>query len=286
MNTPSVEFLPGDRVRYNNADFPRHGKLGTVVDPRSIGKAGAMLPAHLPVKMDGEAQADFFLRSNFEHQPITSGCWVRVTGRFPNEINTDRIGDVFKVAGITANAAYFTLPDGACSSWNLKHLVRIAEPAPATRFTEPNGEPKMTADEKLARAREGMPPWAIVEIVADTTGRRMIVRNERAEELTRIMTDQRAAIEEAANLINTARPHKPGWLDSADAWLTKYAPEKLPKPPVFKRGDLVGVDRGDTMVPAKGRIVSRDHDRPIVEVVTKFGDFIMTDVDHIKHVAE
>lgn len=191
MNTPSVEFLPGDRVFATTSKPDQFGTIGT------IDKYGM-----LPVKWDHQPEdytTTWTLESVnqfFRREPVKVGSFVRLhqpkLGVYHYVGKVDRIERWYNdQIAIIAGGGYFV--SQLATVVEPKPPVDMVEPTTTTRFTHPDGEPKMTADEKLARAREGMPPWAIIEIVVDTTGRKMIVRNERAEELTRLLRQQQTA---------------------------------------------------------------------------------------------
>lgn len=261
MNTQVVEFLPGDRVRYIGSSIELKGLSGTII-PKPTDAASFQRDYvyftfdNDPIGVKWRTWPEIELTMYIERIPVTVGKFVRL-----HQTMEKRGFNDFTYLG------------------EINHIIHYHHPTPIAVI---NGA-GYPLDDLVTVAENPATAGFRIEVHADGSVTNTINAENFSIRTGGVITSvANQAIEEAADII---KPNGIWSQEIATTWLTKYAPHKLPKPPVFKRGDLVDVDRGNTMVHATGRIISRDHDRPIVEVVTKFGDFIMTDVDHIKHSA-
>lgn len=298
--TKPHNYLPGDRV-INSAT----GILCTVKEtPAERVKFGNPEYVYLDGDEGPDASYPFHNvhHTNLKPAPITVGAWVRVTDEFPKEINTARIGEVFKIERMDGEYTYHT-KSGISHMWKAKHLRAVAEPAIRVRIPiigtvkqieELTG--KATVDEAICTIRRQRIALQIAdnarldaigqrdELQAQITKLADWITGEPSQSAVdtaiRIMTEQRGAITEAAKLLDV-----PGYPNPAIRnWLLKHAPQ--PKP-AFKRGDLVyWGDKGK--LPA--RIVTLNYTETTHEVMLLEGicngEFRHWPIADLRHVAK
>lgn len=249
--------------------------LATVIDPATIGSPGAFLSGHLAVKFDHEDRPDFFIRANFERQPIEPGCRVR----WLNVKDVVRIG--------VHDPRHLMQAQDLARALHAKHFSDVtgwkpADDLPGVLDQIDNMTAGLTKTEKLKHLEKRM------RDLTDFIRSEIPSEKPRPEEIVdvaiRVMRRQEQALSSMCKLLRSDGPRS---MIALDAWLAEYDPQQ---PVTFKRGDLVTWGAGQI----HGRIVgpAPTVQAPWEVIITvggskhQLGNFITPELASLRHVKD